>query len=98
MVSFIYIKITRQGWIQHSLVEGGGARPTLVPNVIGFSAMHSALRVTHLSAVFDNGGNLMILLLTNEMTVSHFASADFYCAIIKNSPYRELPPVGNSSL
>lgn len=69
----LYIKITGQGWIQHSLVEGGGggARSTLVPNVIGYSAMHSELRVLHLSLVFDNCGNLMILLLTTKITVSH---------------------------
>ena len=30
-------------WIEHDLT--GGARPTLVPNIISYSVIHSALRL-----------------------------------------------------
>ena len=62
-----------QEWIEHDLI--GGARPTLVPNIISYSVIHSALPVTHLSAVFDKCGKV-IILLTSEITVSHFVSAN----------------------
>ena len=47
-----------QEWIEHDLT--GAARPTLVPNIISYSVIHSSLPVTHLSAAFDNFGKIMI--------------------------------------
>ena len=61
------------------MVGGGGV------NITGYSTMRSTLPVVRLSAVFDKCGNLVILLLTTEITVSHIVSAEFCCFIIKNS-------------
>ena len=47
-----------QEWIEHDLT--GAARPTLVPNIVSYSVIHSSLPVTHLSAAFDNFGKIMI--------------------------------------
>ena len=59
--------------------------------------IHSSLLVTHQSTAFDNCGNLMILLLTTKIMVSHFGSANFYCFIMKNSNhYPHSTPVNPS--
>ena len=52
--------------------EGGCAWPALLPNIIGYSVMHSTLLVIHLSAVSDNCGNLMILRKTTWPSGKHF--------------------------
>ena len=58
--------------------------------IIGYSVMHSALLVTHLSAVFDNCGNLMILL---------FASGNYCISLsLKYNTITETPKRRNKSL
>ena len=49
-------------------------RPALLPNIIGYSVMHSTLPVIHLSAVSDNCGNLMILRKTIWPSGKHFCT------------------------